>query len=429
MLYAPAHFAGRLDFPLLAVLSFAVMAACASPAHTQPVIVVDDIHAGAAVSDVAPILLPATSRPKAIPAGQPFKLTMNWNARPMDQEYTVFVHFMNPAGQMVFQGDHDPYPATSKWTGLVSYTQTIFVPATVPDGVYTIVAGLYRNTKAPPGWRRVPILPGKGVVPDEDDTYMCGQIVIDHNAPSAPLDSSRPKTLSLKGYHMTFDDEFNALDAATDGPGRRWYSRRPVGGNFGDARFMDETDGFPFSVKDGILTIEARKAADHWQSGLLATMDSHKNGFAQKYGYFEMRAKFPKGPGTWPAFWMLCADRIGNSSVTDVEIDVVEQYGHAPQNLYTTLHTWAPNKHTATGAAEYVADMAADFHNYGVMWDPTDIIWYFDGVEMFRRPTPPEATGPMYMLVNLALGGGWPIDKTPDPSDMQVKYVRAYARQ
>jgi hypothetical protein len=32
-------------------------------------------------------------------------------------------------------------------------------------------------------------------------------------------------------------------------------------------------------------------------------------------------------------------------------------------------------------------------------------------------------------MVDLALGGGWPIDKTPDPSVMQVDYVRAYVRK
>jgi len=33
------------------------------------------------------------------------------------------------------------------------------------------------------------------------------------------------------------------------------------------------------------------------------------------------------------------------------------------------------------------------------------------------------------LLVNLALGSGWPIDKTPNPSYMYVDYVRAYAKR
>jgi hypothetical protein len=34
----------------------------------------------------------------------------------------------------------------------------------------------------------------------------------------------------------------------------------------------------------------------------------------------------------------------------------------------------------------------------------------------------------MYPLVNLALGSGYPIDKTPDPSTLLVDYVHVYGR-
>ena len=56
------------------------------------------------------------------------------------------------------------------------------------------------------------------------------------------------------------------------------------------------------------------------------------------------------------------------------------------------------------------------------------MIWYFDGVELWRQPTPEESKTPMYVLVNLALGPGWPLDKTPNPSFMLVDYIRVYAK-
>ena len=52
-----------------------------------------------------------------------------------------------------------------------------------------------------------------------------------------------------------------------------------------------------------------------------------------------------------------------------------------------------------------------------------------DGVEVQRQKTPEEAKVPLYMLVNLAMGGGWPIDQAVSPSYMYVDYVRAYARR
>jgi hypothetical protein len=34
---------------------------------------------------------------------------------------------------------------------------------------------------------------------------------------------------------------------------------------------------------------------------------------------------------------------------------------------------------------------------------------------------------PFTILVNLGLGSGWPIDKTPNPSIMEVDYIRVWS--
>jgi hypothetical protein len=34
----------------------------------------------------------------------------------------------------------------------------------------------------------------------------------------------------------------------------------------------------------------------------------------------------------------------------------------------------------------------------------------------------------LIVLVDLALGSGWPIDRTPNPSIMQIDYVHVYER-
>ena len=60
------------------------------------------------------------------------------------------------------------------------------------------------------------------------------------------------------------------------------------------------------------------------------------------------------------------------------------------------------------------------------MVDPKWIVMYFDGIEVWRVRTSPEHNKPLMVLLNLALGPGWPIDKTPNPSIMEVDYVRVY---
>lgn len=351
------------------------------------------------------------------------KITYRWDAVPMGRDYKAFVHIQNSDGKTVFQDDYDLPVGTSQWSGRVEHVSTVIVPTDLPAGEYKVVAGLWN----PKGGARLPVSPGEGVTDAGANSYQVGVLKIANDAPIPAL--GKP-TLNLDGYHVTFDEDFKEpLSVSAWGPGTRWIAHTPYAGDFGDAKFANPTKDFPFTIEDGILRIEARKTNGKWQSGLLSSVDRNGDGFSQKYGYFEMRAKFPKGLGTWPAFWLLGVAKLKDKSATSVEIDVVEQYGVHPNSLHTCLHLWYPNKkHTADPGHFIVDGMADDFHRYGVMVNEDFIVFYFDGVELRRIKTPEEAKAPLYLLVNLALGGGWPIVKTPNPSYMYVDYVRAYSR-
>jgi beta-glucanase (GH16 family) len=237
--------------------------------------------------------------------------------------------------------------------------------------------------------------------------------------------------LDLSGYELTFAEEFDRLDVSAWGPGTRWIAHTPWRGDFGDAAFADPTPDFPFTIKDGVLRIEARKEADgKWRSGLLASTDPHGNGFVQQFGYFEMRAKLPPGPGVWPAFWLIA----NRDEKTSAEIDVLEYYGVGPDVYHSTVHVWpkvAGLKKQTYHLQHKVpyGSLYEDFHTYGVSVEPDTTIFYLDRKEMGRIKTPPEHHRPMFILLNLALGSGWPIDQTINPSYMHVDYVRAYRRR
>ncbi len=364
-----------------------------------------------------------------LPSGKAFRITYNWNASPMKKDYNVWVHIKNKNGETVLTNDHiPPFPTkTSTWTGAFNYTRLIKIPADFKEGIYTIDAGIFDKKTGD----RQKLIPDSGVGENQNFSYQIGTFTVDNNAPAPPLDSSKPVSLDLTGYKITFSDEFNGpLDVSPLGPGTKWIAHTPYFGDFGDSKFVDPEENFPFKVKDGILTIQARKnCKGEWESGLLCSVDTAGNGFAQQYGYFEMRAKFPKGPGTWPAFWLLALQKLQDKSKMGFEVDIVEQYGRNPDQLHSVLHWWFPDKsHGSIGNQFTVEDMTKDFHNYGFLWDEENMIWYFDGVELWRQPTPPESKTPMYVLFNLALGPGWPIDKTPDPSNMLVDYIRVYSK-
>jgi beta-glucanase (GH16 family) len=236
-------------------------------------------------------------------------------------------------------------------------------------------------------------------------------------------------SLDLSNYRITFDENFNDLSVSSRGPGTKWIAHTPWNGDFGDAQFADPEPKFPFTIEDGILRIEARKDADgKWQSGLLASEDPNNDGFSQQYGYFEIRAKLPPGPGTWPGFWLI-GNHLPDASA---EVDILEQLGKFPDWYQATVHVWPKNGGGRTFEDKHTVHvepgtMSADFHTYGAMIDPDWVVFYFDRVEVARSPTPPEARQPFFILLDLALGSAWPIDQTPNPSYMYVDYVRVYS--
>jgi beta-glucanase (GH16 family) len=120
----------------------------------------------------------------------------------------------------------------------------------------------------------------------------------------------------------------------------------------------------------------------------------------------------------WPAFWLLPADLSWPP-----EIDVMESVGD-PSRVYVTLHS---NAVKAEGTE--VAVSPGDFHTFSVSWTRDQVVWFVDGREVKRMPTPADMHKPMYMLANVAVGGDWagqPDGSTPFPARMTIDYIRAY---
>jgi beta-glucanase (GH16 family) len=138
----------------------------------------------------------------------------------------------------------------------------------------------------------------------------------------------------------------------------------------------------------------------------------------------------PAGKGVWPAFWLIGLDR---SDVT-AELDVVEYYGHDNTRFSSVWHIWRKNAgDVSPGDAHHTAvppnSLSDEFHLYGVEITPFKVTFYFDRKAIWQIDAPPEYKRPFYPLVNLALGSGWPIDETPNPSFLWVDYIHIYQRR
>jgi hypothetical protein len=156
-----------------------------------------------------------------------------------------------------------------------------------------------------------------------------------------------------------------------------------------------------------------------YTSGVLTTQGA----FSQTYGYFEVRAQVPEGQGLWPAFWLL-----NENEQWPPELDVMEVIGSETNWLTQTVHT---DTGTAiSGNSWSIDNLSAGYHSYGMDWTANQITFYLDGRQTFSIATPWDLNSPMYMVLNLAVGGNWPgaPDATTNWANAKynIDYVRVY---
>ncbi len=248
--------------------------------------------------------------------------------------------------------------------------------------------------------------------------------------------------IDMSGMKLSFSDDFNTL-SLHNGQGGTWDSNFWWGAPNGstltqnneqqwyiDANYAPTSSVHPFSVDKGVLTITAAQAPANikplidnheYTSGILTTHDS----FSQTYGYFEMKADLPENAGAWPAFWLLPED-----GSWPPELDVVETAGQSANSLIMTAHSNETGQHTMVTSTVNVSNTDG-FHTYGLLWTPDKLVWTYDGIQVAEAATPSDMNKPMYMLVDLAVGGvaGAPPDHLATPAQMKIDYIRAYTLQ
>lgn len=237
-----------------------------------------------------------------------------------------------------------------------------------------------------------------------------------------------------KQPEMVWSDEFNysGLPDST-----KW--NYDVGGNgWGNNELEFYTDRRTENarVENGVLVIEARK--EPWQGmGYTSARLITKGKGDWQYGKIEVKAKLPRGRGTWPAIWML-----GSTTPLkwpdDGEIDIMEHVGFDPGNIHASIHCKKYNHVIGTQktAITMVPDCSDKFHVYTVEWNKDSVLESVDGSVYFRFGN--EKSGyaawpfdnKMHLLLNIAVGGNWGgqqgVDSTIWPQRMEVDYVRVW---
>jgi beta-glucanase (GH16 family) len=191
------------------------------------------------------------------------------------------------------------------------------------------------------------------------------------------------------------------------------------------------------AIEGGILRIIALKESYegfNYTSALLKT----KNSVNWRYGRIEARIKLPGTNGFVPAFWMMPADDQYGWWPWSGEIDIMEHPTNQVDKIFGTIHCGAYDTYTGTepkGSNIQIPDAENAYHVYAIEWTPEKIDFYVDDQKYFTFNN--ENSGfkawpfdqPFYIILNLAVGGGWvgnPDATSVFPAVMEVDYVRVY---
>jgi beta-glucanase (GH16 family) len=269
-----------------------------------------------------------------------------------------------------------------------------------------------------------------------------------------------PGYTNLVKWKLIWSDEFNYKGHPDPS---KWeyeeaYYRRPIELQYYTVNRLENA-----RVDGKNLIIELRKETpesfyptslnDEWHRYTSAAVNTRNTAY-WKYGRFEIRAKLPKGSGTWPAIWFLSPIRTadipgphkprqadgtvipfpkrgpGGGESSQGEIDLMESWGSRPNRTYTYIHgTKGPNP---SARYEHPRDIYNEFFIYAMEWYQDSINFFRDDVKILHYPKDPS-TGwsfdkPLYLIMNIACGG--PDEPAPEdsnlPTSMVVDYVRVY---
>lgn len=233
---------------------------------------------------------------------------------------------------------------------------------------------------------------------------------------------------------LLFADDFQQLDRSRWRIGMPWGRIHP--GNlhqwYGDSAVR---------VNGGILHLDAIRAPLKlhvngmdtivpFQVGLIAS----EPGFSCRFGYFEISAKVPEAPATWPAFWLTPVNG------WPPEIDIFEMYGRRTGKTINqtsmSLHYGTIEGGTKSQQIRFLwlpNDIHQRYYRYACLWEPHRIRYYFNGFLIgqirLNRDLERYMNTEMYVVLNQSLHDKY-LKYLPENMpvySMEIDYIRVFA--
>lgn len=269
-----------------------------------------------------------------------------------------------------------------------------------------------------------------------DTTSPVGPVAAMPETGIQPSEATR-QAIDVAEYELVFNDEFNGSEVDST----KWNTKMAWGA---DAVINDELQHYvdtqanpdsaynPFLFDGEALIISASETpaalADSandqpYVSGALTTLGK----FDMSYGYVEARVDLPEGASLWPSLWMLGTEFVDLKP----QLYMMEYNGSEVNSVFHNYnYTDSEGNLRSPRQHEVVVEGASvGWQTIGMRWLEDELVFYVNGFPTFQVNGENVASQPMYLLMNLAVGGIWvdaPDETTPSPAEFKVDYVRIY---
>jgi beta-glucanase (GH16 family) len=264
------------------------------------------------------------------------------------------------------------------------------------------------------------------------------------NCPTHTLD----RTVQYDGYELAWAEEFEKDGLPDD---KVWGYEEGYRRN-NELQDYKKADLNHSWVEDGKLILQAFKdpheGTNHWTGEPYHFEFSSASVKSQKkkdfmYGRIDIAAKIPTGRGVWPALWLMPTENIYEDGYGEIDImEYVWGNGDGHNSVYQTIHTQNTQDKVDERPASWCSSNTLDskFHLYSVVWEKNNIEILFDNKVILTYQRDKDLNSykqwpfdqPYYLIMNIAVGGGWGgtwgIDESIFPTRMEVEYVRYYAK-
>lgn len=247
-----------------------------------------------------------------------------------------------------------------------------------------------------------------------------------------------------EAWQCTFADDFGgtALDAT------KWQPLTTESTNLRGGGDCWVDNGKNIAVGDGFLRLTSQREEKTFtcttadgtthESQISSGSVSTYGRFAQTYGRWDIRARFPKVmlPGSQGRLWLTPFSDSYGAWPASGEIDLAEFYSLYPDRVVPYIH-YNPSSAdgTVTNTRCYVTD-PWNFHTYSMVWTAGRIVITIDDAtcvdHKIQAKSPLSGSQPFDQpfVVNLAqamgVGMNTPIEGTPLPLTTEVDYVHVW---